>query len=673
MTASKIVAAAASSVGGGPLNTSDVFSTHVYKGSGSTQSINNGIDLSGKGGLTWIKARTATTSHVLFNTERGFSKYLVSDANGSEGNTSALSWDAMAANNNGFTLPNDTNGSINGTTSTSQNFVSWTWRKAEKFFDIVTYTGTGSTQTINHNLGSAPGMIIIKRVEASGHWEVYHRSTGATGSLNLNSTSSFQTSSSRFNDTEPTSTQFTVKTNSDVNASGGTYIAYLFAHNNNDGVFGPNEDQDIIKCGKYTGNGNSSNGTEVNLGFEPQFLMVKRATGGSGNWLVIDTIRGWSQGSGNKPRIQWNTSVTEANSGSGIAFLHTGFKLFDSDPAINGSSEDYIYMAIRRDPLPEPENASEVFEAVAYTGDGTTDRVIGSSVFADLIIVNDRENDSTLNTYGNIVYDRVRGENIALRTSGTNNDSTGWANTYVNLDEMKGWRTGSSTDSANYFNKSSAPSTYISWHWKRAPGYFDIVSYTGNGGTQNVSHNLGVVPEMIWVKCRDQAYDWRVYHSARGNDYAAPLNGNNAFAYQGANKWNATTPTASVFSVGSDNDVNQSNQDFIAYLFATVAGVSKVGSFTGDGNTGKQIDCGFTNGASFILIKRADDTGHWFVWDSARGIVAGNDPYHLLNATDSETTGGDNVDPYSAGFIVNGAGNNVSGGEYIFYAIAATS
>jgi len=671
MTASKLVLNAASGVGGGPLNTSDVFSTHVYKGSGSTQSINNGIDLSGKGGLTWIKARTATFSHVLFDTERGFSKYLVSDANGAQGNTSALSWDAMAANNNGFTLPNDTNGSINGTTSASQNFVSWTWRKAEKFFDIVTYTGTGSTQTINHNLGSAPGMIIIKRVEASGHWEVYHRSTGATGSLNLNSSSSFQTSSSRFNDTDPTSTQFTVKTNGDVNASGGTYIAYLFAHNNNDGVFGPNEDQDIIKCGKYTGNGNSSNGTEVNLGFEPQFLMIKRATGGSGNWLVLDTTRGWSQGSGNKPRIQWNTGVVEAESGSGIGFLQTGFKLFDSDPAINGSSDDYIYMAIRRDPLPEPENASEVFEAVAYTGDGTTDRVIGSSVFSDLVIVNDRENDSSLTSYGNIVFDRVRGENLSQKTNGSGDDGSGWRNSYFNLDEMKGWRTGSNVDSANYFNKNSAPSTFISWHWKRAPGYFDIVSYIGNGNARTISHSLGVAPEMIWVKCRDQAYDWRVYHVSAGNDYAAPLNGNDAFAYQAANKWNATTPTASVFSIGTDNDVNQGNQDFIAYLFATVAGVSKVGSYTGTGSQ-IDIDCGFSSGARMVIIKCSSHAGNWRIMDTARGIVAGNDPQLYLDSTATEDTNEDVIDPYSAGFSVP-AGNsdhNTSGRTYIFYAVA---
>jgi hypothetical protein len=95
-----------------------------------------------------------------------------------------------------------------------------------------------------------------------------------------------------------------------------------------------------------------------------------------------------------------------------------------------------------------------------------------------------------------------------------------------------------------------------------------------------------------------------------------------------------------------------------------------VGSFTGDGTSGRQIDCGFQNGARFILIKATSSTGGWLLWDAERGIVTGNDPYLFLNTTDAENTSGDNVDPYSAGFIVNGPGNNASGVDYIFYAIA---
>ena len=113
-------------------------------------------------------------------------------------------------------------------------------------------------------------------------------------------------------------------------------------------------------------------------------------------------------------------------------------------------------------------------------------------------------------------------------------------------------------------------------------------------------------------------------------------------------------------------------RSYVAYLFATLAGVSKVGSYTGSGTT-KQIDCGFTGGARFVLIKRTDDIGDWYVWDTARGIVSGNDPYLLLNSTAAEVTNTDYIDTYSAGFEISStapAAINANGGTFIFLAIA---
>jgi hypothetical protein len=110
----------------------------------------------------------------------------------------------------------------------------------------------------------------------------------------------------------------------------------------------------------------------------------------------------------------------------------------------------------------------------------------------------------------------------------------------------------------------------------------------------------------------------------------------------------------------------------VAYLFATCAGVSKVGSYTGTGTT-LQVNCGFTAGSRFVLIKRTDSTGDWYVWNSALGIIAGNDPYILLNSTAAQVTGTDYVDTYNAGFEISStapAGINASAGTYIFLAIA---
>jgi hypothetical protein len=110
----------------------------------------------------------------------------------------------------------------------------------------------------------------------------------------------------------------------------------------------------------------------------------------------------------------------------------------------------------------------------------------------------------------------------------------------------------------------------------------------------------------------------------------------------------------------------------IAYLFASLPGISKVGSYTGNGSS-QTINCGFTSGARFILIKRTDSTGDWYVWDTARGIVTGNDPHLSLNTTAAEVTSNDTIDPDSTGFIVNqvAATNvNVNTATYIFFAIA---
>jgi hypothetical protein len=118
--------------------------------------------------------------------------------------------------------------------------------------------------------------------------------------------------------------------------------------------------------------------------------------------------------------------------------------------------------------------------------------------------------------------------------------------------------------------------------------------------------------------------------------------------------------------------MNQSGSTYVSYLFASCPGVSKVGSYTGTGTT-LQIDCGFTAGSRFVLIKRTDSTGDWYVWDSARGIIAGNDPYLLLNDTAAEVTSTDYIDTYSAGFEISStapAAINANGGNFIFLAIA---
>jgi hypothetical protein len=253
---------------------------------------------------------------------------------------------------------------------------------------------------------------------------------------------------------------------------------------------------------------------------------------------------------------------------------------------------------------------------------------------------------------------RLQGNDKRLQSATTNGELTGSG--YWKFD-----------DKTNYFTNTVTASGY-DWSFQRAPSFFDEVCYTGNGSTQNVSHNLGVVPELMIVKSRSAAGYWPVYSAAIGNDYILSLDTTGAKDGPGAPQWNSTTPTASVFSLGSSSGANANGTTFVNYLFATCAGVSKVFSYTGNGSS-QTINCGFTSGARFVLIKRTDSTGDWYVWDSARGIVSGNDPHLSLNTTAAEVTSDDTIDTDSTGFVVNqvSATNvNVSSATYIGIAIA---
>jgi hypothetical protein len=221
------------------------------------------------------------------------------------------------------------------------------------------------------------------------------------------------------------------------------------------------------------------------------------------------------------------------------------------------------------------------------------------------------------------------------------------------------------TDGNGYFNYSGF--TYVDWCLRRAPGFFDVVCHTHGTVTLTLNHNLGAAPEMVIKKSRDPGGDWwYLWGTVLGVNKYARVNSNDAadsLTFDSA-------VTSTTFQVSATLSSNNSKD--VSYLFATCPGVSKVGSYTGTGTT-KQIDCGFTAGARFVLIKRTDASGAWYTYDSARGIVAGNDPYLLLNSTAAEVTSTDYVDTYNAGFELSStapADLNANGGTYIFLAIA---
>jgi hypothetical protein len=325
--------------GAAALNVADVFSTDLYTGNDGTQTITNGIDLAGKGGLVWIKRRNETGFHNILDTFRGPNNRLISNSTGVESAGSPAILNSF--DSGGFTL-----GSNFFANSASNTFAAWTFRRAPKFFDVVTYTGDGTAgRTIAHNLGVAPGMIVVKRRDSSGDWCVSHTSVAAVGLLN-----SMDAFSGSIGAGTPaangytwilnsTSTTFFVgdgeSGNSNVNASGGTYVAYLFAHDP--------DPSGVIQCGSYTGNG-STTGPVINLGWEPQWVMIKRSDS-TGDWWIYDNER-----STTNPRVRKllaNSSAAEDTAGEDVDFTSTGFQPKTTAAGINANTGTYVYAAIR--------------------------------------------------------------------------------------------------------------------------------------------------------------------------------------------------------------------------------------------------------------------------------------------------------------------------------------
>ena len=645
---SKKLIAAAGNAGGDNLYVEDVFSTYLYTGTGSAQTITNGIDLDGEGGLVWLKGRSGAIRHSWFDTARGVNKYLMSNTNDAE---TTVADQLTNFNSDGFTLGSDASTGVNGSGTT---YASWTFRKAEKFFDVVTFSasGAGGTQSVNHNLGVTPAFIIIKKRTAAQTWIVYHSSVTSPNSDWWKNFAALDDASQFLNwgdnsgiASAPTDSSVTLGsyfTNPTAN-----YVMYLFA--SDAGGFGDDGSENIIKCGSFTADG-SGNAT-VDLGFEPQWLLTKYASGAS-SWSLSDSMRGFPVGS-KRAYLAANTSAAEGvDNGQYIYPTSSGFA------SANGAwvgGATIIYIAIRR-PMKTPESGTEVFAIDTSNSTGNAPPQFSSSFPVDMAIKVDFSESAAYR------YRETRSRLVPSRLKLNTADDEAGSNPsfFAYMDGC--------------YDNTTANTSHYAWMFKRGTGFFDVVAYIGDGvAGHTINHNLGVVPELMIVKRRELDGDWicQVPYTASPQDYMIKLNTNEE-AINFDDAWSDTAPTTTNFTLGNWGYVNTNGGAYIAYLFATLAGVSKVGSYTGTAAT-LNVDCGFSAGARFILIKRADSTGDWYVWDSARGIVAGNDPYFVLNTDAAQVTNTDYIDPLSSGFTVTSsapAALNASGGTYIFLAIA---
>ena len=323
----------------------DYFQAVTYTGNGSTNTITG---LRFQPDFVWIKGRSGATDHALYDAVRGTTKDLVSNSTAAE---TTQSTGLTSFNSDGFTL-----GALSKVNTNAATYVAWCWKangttssntsgsitstvsvNTTAGFSIVTYTGTGANATVGHGLGVAPAMVIVKRRSSTGNWNVRHVSITAANSLYLNLTNASQSDPTVWNSTVPTSTVFSIGTDTGVNASGATYVAYCWS-----------EIAGFSKFGSYTGNG-STDGLFVYLGFRPKFILLK-GTSTADDWYIHDSTRNTYNVV--DLRLSPNLSSAEVQSSVTVLdFLSNGFKLRTSNGGWNGSGNNYIYAAFAENPF----------------------------------------------------------------------------------------------------------------------------------------------------------------------------------------------------------------------------------------------------------------------------------------------------------------------------------
>ena len=475
--------------------------------------------------------------------------------------------------------------------------------------------------------------------------------------------------------TEPLTTTSQVTSSSNVkllccnvisNATGSTVTPGAISNNGTNPVaygnnpfddpagfkFGEEGDQNIVKCGSYVGNG-STNGPEIYLGWEPQWILIKRSSG-SENWMMFDAMRGMTTQAQNDMDLRPDLSNTEGDTRDYIDITPTGFKQVNTQYMMNGNGDTYVYMAIRRSDGYVGKPAEAGTDVFSFTT-GRTDNVKPTFTTGFPVDLNLYRPTTTTSSW--VTGARLIGKSILYT------DSSGTEQTTSSYEWN--WNTGMGNWTGNQ-------SAYKSWNWKRHAG-FDVVTWSGDGVSgRQMPHSMGKTPEMIWVKRRNSNDDWTVYHYGQNGginpeQYRLRLN-EQVMNYTGTSYWNNTAPTSTHFTLGNDGTVNSGGTTrYIGFLFASVEGISKVGYYDGQ-NSELTITTGFQ--PRFLILKRVSAQSDWHVLDAARGWGAGDDNYMALNSTQAQAPHNIGA-PTSTGFTLTvTAEYNGAGGKYIYYAHA---
>jgi len=338
-------------------------------------------------------------------------------------------------------------------------------------------------------------------------------------------------------------------------------------------------------------------------------------------WMADDAsneLKNFNMNFGQRPFEKWNGSAFVANTAP------SGFKALCTQnlpPVTIGATST--------------TQANKYIDVTLYTGNNTAGRNItnSGSFQPDFVWIKNR---SGANNH--ILTDAVRGATKTLFSDSTSAEVTvAGALTAFN---SNGFQVG--YDGTAIVNASA--NNYVGWQWNaggsnatntsgsitstvraNTTSGFSIVTYTGTGANATVGHGLGVAPSMMLVKSRSATFTWRVYHVSIGNGNVLYLSATDASTAE-STAWNSTTPTSSVFSVGTGNGTNASAGTYVAYCFAPVAGYSAFGRYTGNNSAdGPFVYTGFR--PRYVLIKEiTSGSTAWLVVDSARNT------YNVVNS-----------------------------------------
>jgi len=328
-------------------------------------------------------------------------------------------------------------------------------------------------------------------------------------------------------------------------------------------------------------------------------------------------------------------------------------------------------------PTPTILQGNLYMDASLYTGDAASTKVIvNQGQFKPDFVWGQSRSDA----YGSWLFDSNRGTTKQIESFGTNAQSN--QATMLTAFNNNGFSMGNDTAGNNL------GSTFVGWQWQAGQGTttvntsgatssnvsvsttagFSIVTYTGTGANTTIGHGLSSAPSMIMVKNRGSASAWAVWHTSIANTQYLVLN-TDAAVTTGATRWNSTTPTSSVISVGTSTSTNASGNTYVAYCWSEIAGFSKFGSYTGNGSADGPFNyLGFR--PKFIILKRTDSTGNWSMYDSTRNPYnAGSYPL-FPNLTDAESASTDILDWLSNGFKLRSTNLNTNAGTFVYMAYA---